>query len=603
MVVLPDLVNLRGNVSDDRITSGPLMSLWSHISGPGTVTFADSGSPNTTANFSMSGTYVLRLDASDGELIAGEEITVIVTGSNGQHIKDFQISVSSDDAEERTPGSTTLNSSDLDMVISANSIQTVGLRFRKVSIPPKSTIVNAFVQFKSDEGNSEEASLTIYGEASDNASTTFKSIAKNITSRASTAASLKWTPAPWVFPGMMTPNERTSDLSSVIQEIVNRPGWSSGNSLALMISGTGKRIAESYDGNPKSAPLLHVEYLESNKEIPLVTITAPTNGAIFSQSDTISFVGNASDPEDGDLTAKLVWTSNQDGSIGTSGGFTSSLSVGSHIISALAIDSKDNSGIAEVTVTIIPPGNAAPNVSIIAPENQSMPFIGGDVDFIATANNAEDGNLSSSLAWVSDIDGTIDSGENFSTNILSKGVHIITASVTDSGGLKGKSSITISIIDNSTGNLVGNPSFEADASGWQPYRESTLRRTTEAVDGRFSLRVTGPDERIPEFGVNDTPTWIEKSPAAGIRYRFTEWVKSNISTGAVFLRVREFAGRQLVGQKAESIRVNLSPSWQMITVDYLTQAAGTKVDLQILDAPVAERESFWVDNISIKIIP
>jgi hypothetical protein len=46
----------------------------------------------------------------------------------------------------------------------------------------------------------------------------------------------------------------------VIQEIVNRPGWASGNSLVLLITGSGTRTAEAYDGDPSGAPLLKVTY-------------------------------------------------------------------------------------------------------------------------------------------------------------------------------------------------------------------------------------------------------------------------------------------------------------------------------------------------------
>ena len=50
------------------------------------------------------------------------------------------------------------------------------------------------------------------------------------------------------------------DLASVIQEIVNRSGWVSGNALAIMVAGSGRRTAESYEGRATGAPLLHVEY-------------------------------------------------------------------------------------------------------------------------------------------------------------------------------------------------------------------------------------------------------------------------------------------------------------------------------------------------------
>jgi hypothetical protein len=44
----------------------------------------------------------------------------------------------------------------------------------------------------------------------------------------------------------------------VIQEIVNRAGWSEGHALALIITGQGKRVADSFEGG--FGPILHVEF-------------------------------------------------------------------------------------------------------------------------------------------------------------------------------------------------------------------------------------------------------------------------------------------------------------------------------------------------------
>jgi hypothetical protein len=55
-------------------------------------------------------------------------------------------------------------------------------------------------------------------------------------------------------------DQQTSDISSIIQEIVDRPGWSGGNSLAIIITGVGRRTAESFNGDADAAPVLHVEY-------------------------------------------------------------------------------------------------------------------------------------------------------------------------------------------------------------------------------------------------------------------------------------------------------------------------------------------------------
>ena len=55
-------------------------------------------------------------------------------------------------------------------------------------------------------------------------------------------------------------DQQTPDLRGIIQEIVERADWSSGQGLALIITGTGTRTAEAFDGEPTGAPLLHVVF-------------------------------------------------------------------------------------------------------------------------------------------------------------------------------------------------------------------------------------------------------------------------------------------------------------------------------------------------------
>jgi hypothetical protein len=51
---------------------------WSKVSGPGSVTFANAKAKSTTASFLLSGSYVLRLTASDGALTATDDIAITV---------------------------------------------------------------------------------------------------------------------------------------------------------------------------------------------------------------------------------------------------------------------------------------------------------------------------------------------------------------------------------------------------------------------------------------------------------------------------------------------------------------------------------------------
>jgi hypothetical protein len=77
-------------VTDDGLPDPPgvLTSTWSRVSGTGVVTFADAYTVDTTASFSAAGTYVLRLTADDGELMASDEVTVTVSAANQVPVVD-----------------------------------------------------------------------------------------------------------------------------------------------------------------------------------------------------------------------------------------------------------------------------------------------------------------------------------------------------------------------------------------------------------------------------------------------------------------------------------------------------------------------------------
>jgi hypothetical protein len=231
---------------------------WSEVSGPGTVSFADPSAVSTTASFSEAGTYVLRLSADDSALTSSDELTVSVTGADGPFTVERAVAAGSDDAEQNSGGGVSLTSSDLELVTDGTTVQTVGVRFTGVGVPRGATIVRAYVQFETDEVSTGATSLTIRGQAADNPAT-FTTASNNISSRPRTTASVGWVPPSWPTLQAEGPDQRTPELAAVVQEIVNRPGWASGNAMAFIITGTGRRTAEAIeDGN--QAPLLHVEY-------------------------------------------------------------------------------------------------------------------------------------------------------------------------------------------------------------------------------------------------------------------------------------------------------------------------------------------------------
>ncbi|MCB9048940.1 MAG: right-handed parallel beta-helix repeat-containing protein [Lewinellaceae bacterium] len=171
-----------------------------------------------------------------------------------------QVSTGNDDAEESSSGSVDLSSSDLELISDAGD-QTVGMRFNALGIPQGAIITSATIQFTVDETrNLDPCNLVIRGQASDNA-LAFSSSSGDVSSRPVTSASIAWAPPAWTTIGAAGDAQRTPDISAIIQEIVNRNGYTSGSSIAIIINGTGRRIAESYNGSPGQAPQLCVEYL------------------------------------------------------------------------------------------------------------------------------------------------------------------------------------------------------------------------------------------------------------------------------------------------------------------------------------------------------
>jgi K319-like protein len=254
-VILPAQAALNGTVTDDGLPSPPsLTTTWSKVSGPGTVTFQNANAVDTQASFSATGTYVLRITASDG-LLSTSDVTQITVHPAGTILR--RIAVGTDDAEESSTGNVSRSNNDIELVFSGSN-QTVGLRFTSLAIPQGAIITSAAIQFQADETQSEATSLLIQGQAA-GTTATFTNTTLDVSSRPRTAASVTWNPVAWSTIGEAGANQRTPDIKAIIQEIVNRPDWVSGGSIVVIISGTGHRTAESYEGLASGAARLELQ--------------------------------------------------------------------------------------------------------------------------------------------------------------------------------------------------------------------------------------------------------------------------------------------------------------------------------------------------------
>jgi carboxypeptidase T len=142
---------------------------------------------------------------------------------------------------------------------------------------------------------------------------------------------------------------------------------------------------------------------------------------------------------------------------------TSALAPGRHLIYVEGRDALGNRGpVSAKFLDVLPSsGNQAPSVTITAPADNSSVHMGTAVTTSGAASDFEDGDLSNSIVWTSDLDGEIATGSG-AWAFRSIGTHVVTASVTDSAGVIASDSITVTV----------NPmptfleTFEDGAAGW-----------------------------------------------------------------------------------------------------------------------------------------
>lgn len=112
----------------------------------------------------------------------------------------------------------------------------------------------------------------------------------------------------------------------------------------------------------------------------------------------------------------------------------------------------DVSAFAPVLIPMGGTANNPPAVVITSPNDGASFETGENISFAGSATDSEDGTLTSSLVWMSNLEGQIGTGGSFGA-VLRDGTHVVTASATDFGGLAGSDSVTITVVG-SSGNEI-----------------------------------------------------------------------------------------------------------------------------------------------------
>jgi hypothetical protein len=120
------------------------------------------------------------------------------------------------------------------------------------------------------------------------------------------------------------------------------------------------------------------------------------------------------------------------------------------------------------------PVNTAPTMKILSPANGASYGNGVNVSFSGSSSDTQDGNIASWVVWTSDRDGQIGTGGSFS-KALTSGTHVITAQVTDRGGLTATAQLTMSVAAPTPSTPVSSPVVKTLSLAVKAYKNKGLQ--------------------------------------------------------------------------------------------------------------------------------
>lgn len=167
----------------------------------------------------------------------------------GHDIAAVKIAAASDDFESNKAAA----SKDLEFGHDGAGEQSVGLRFKGVELDKDAEIKAAYFVFKAAETSKGAAHFEIEIEDSTHAATYSK--ADGPDARAYLADDVDWNPGAW----SEGKTYKSADISHLIKEVIDDGGLDALDALAFRISGSGERVAESFEAH--GAPELVIEYV------------------------------------------------------------------------------------------------------------------------------------------------------------------------------------------------------------------------------------------------------------------------------------------------------------------------------------------------------
>lgn len=200
--------------------------------------------------------------------------------------------------------------------------------------------------------------------------------------------------------------------SQLIAIFTDNRNESGGTADSIDVYGAGVQIG----GGPGNTP-------------PVVTITAPANGTSVAQGTSVTFSGTATDAEDGTISGSLTWSSSINGIIGGGASFsTSTLSVGSHTITASVTDSGGSPGSATRSITVTGTTSTTVTFSSVASQDGRI-WESGETGSVGGGGNSTDNTTIALRIGDTDVDEQYKSIVSFNTSSIPDGATILSATL------------------------------------------------------------------------------------------------------------------------------------------------------------------------------
>lgn len=207
----------------------------------------------------------------------------------------FYIGASANDGDKRSGGAWTYTENDIESGDSLGT-HTVGLRFSGVGIIQGSTINSAILKGYtagvSGQSGSEIVRIKIYGIDEDQTA----DFTSDPTGRPKTTAN-----ADWDFePSVSISSQTSGSIVSLVQEIVDRGGWSSGNEMGFLLEDDGSdtvaQVWYAYNGDPTKDFELTVTWTTPASTSSTTSTSTSTSTTSTSTSTSSSTTTQIPDP-------------------------------------------------------------------------------------------------------------------------------------------------------------------------------------------------------------------------------------------------------------------------------------------------------------------